>query len=426
MPHTSPDAAPAPRPAPSPAAPSPTVLSRGLILSLSVAAGVTVANLYYAQPLAGPISQSFGLDLAEAGLIVTVIQLGYVAGLLFLVPLGDLIENKTLIITTLGALAASLLLAAAAPIAAVFVLASVLLGLTTTATQMIVPLTAHLSPPHQRGQTVGTLMSGLLLGILLARPLSTLLSGFVGWRGVYVLATLSITAIIALMARTLPRRKPDATMSYAGLLRSLWTILRTNPVLQRRAAYQALLFAAFSVFWTASPLLLQQPPFALGPTALSLFLLSGVTGALIAPVAGRLADKGYGRTVTGVAILAVALSFVLAWIGGHGADSFGTAGRNLALAALVAAGIVLDAGVQANMVAGQRAIYALPAEIRSRLNALYLALFFLGGAVGSAVSGYALAHGGIATVSAIGFAFALIAAGLFATEFTAARKPCPT
>jgi predicted MFS family arabinose efflux permease len=383
----------------------------GLVLSLAIACGVTVANLYYAQPLVGPISGSFALSLATAGLIVSMIQLGYVLGLLFLVPLGDLVENKSLILLMLGCLVASLLISAAAPSAAIFIASSFLLGITAVGTQMILPVAAHLTPEHIRGQTVGTVMSGLLFGILLARPLSTLVAGAFGWRAMYLISAAAMCAVVVLMACVLPRRRPQHTLTYPTLIRSLWNLLLTTPVLQRRAAYQALLFGAFIMFWTAVPLLLQAPPFSLGHLALSAFMLSGVGGAFVAPLAGRLADRGYIPAVTGATMIAVALSFILTWIGSTGS-----------VVIMVIAGILIDAGAQANFVAGQRAIYALPANIRSRLNALYLAFVFFGGALGSAVSGYAISRGGAPLLCGIGISIAGVALALFATEFLGRRR----
>ncbi len=377
----------------------------GLILTLAIASGVTVANLYYAQPLVGTISASFALDIAAAGLIVTMIQFGYVLGLLFLVPLGDLIENKSLILLMQGGLIASLLISAAAPNTAIFIASSFLLGFAAVGTQMILPLAAHLSPEHRRGQSVGTVMSGVLIGILLARPVSTLVAGEFGWRAMYLISAAAMCAVVVLMALVLPRRRPQHTLTYVTLLHSLWEVLRTTPILRWRAAYQALMFGAFIMFWTATPLLLQAPPFSLGHYALSAFLLSGAGGAFIAPLAGRLADRGHVRAVTGLAMIAVALCFILTFIGG-----------STSVAVMVIAGILLDAGVQANFVAGQREIYALAPNIRSRLNALYLALVFLGGALGSAMGGYAVATGGVLLFSAIGIGMALLALLLFATE----------
>lgn len=377
-----------------------------VILAFAIACGATAANLYYAQPLIGPISQSFALDLSAAGLIVTMLQLGYVLGLVFLVPLGDLVENKRLILVAMGGVVVWLAVAALATQAWIFIVASLLIGITATAAQMILPVAAHLAPEYKRGQIVGTVMSGLLLGILLARPVSTLIAGELGWRVMYWISAAIMLGVLAMLTVALPRRHPKPGLSYGALIGSLWALLANTPVLKRRAAYQALLFGAFSLFWTAAPFLLQQPPFSLGPIALSLFLLSGAAGALIAPLAGRLADKGHGDAVTFGAIGLVVVCFVLTWIGGRGSLAF-----------LVIAGILLDAGTQASLVIGQRAIYALPADIRSRLNAIYIALFFLGGAVGSALAGTAVTHGGFHAVALIGFSFAALTFILFTREY---------
>jgi predicted MFS family arabinose efflux permease len=389
-----------------------TAPSPWLVFALAIACGATVANIYYAQPLIGPISQSLGLDISAAGLIVTTLQIGYVAGLFFLVPLGDLVENKRLILIMLGGLIFSLVAATLSTKPSIFVACSLLLGLTATATQMIVPLAGHIAPERIRGKTVGTVVSGLLFGILLARPVSTLLGGEFGWRVMYHISAAIMCATLLMLVFVLPRRTTKPGMNYAGLIDSLWHLLLTEPVLQRRAAYQACLFGAFTLFWTSLPLLLQAPPFSLGHLALSAVMLSGVAGAFVAPYIGHLADHGHGQRVTGIAIALVALAFVLTWFGG--AHS---------VAVFVLAGIALDAGVQANLVIGQRAIFSLHPDIRSRLNALYLAVSFLGGALGSALSGYAVAHGGVATFSIIGLAFALVTAALFATEFRARNNP---
>lgn len=383
-----------------------------LIFAFAVACGVTVANVYYAQPLVGSISESFGIGVDAGSFIVTMIQLGYVAGLLFLAPLGDLVENKRLILITLSALIACLLISTLAPNAGIFLASSLVLGISAVGTQMIIPMAAHLTPVHRRGQVVGTVVSGALFGILLSRPLATLIAGAFGWRAVYWSSALAMCAVLALMACVLPRRKPEHALTYPKLIHSLWDLLMSTPALQRRAAMQALFFGAFSLFWTSSPLLLEASPFSLGHLAMSAFLLSGVAGALIAPVAGRLADRGHSRAMTGVAIVAMGSSFVLTWIGG----SYGS------LSAFVLAGIVLDAGSQAHLVVGQRAIFALAPEIRSRLNALYMGLFFFGGAIGSAVSGSAVSHGGATAVSLIGLGFTALAVVLYAAELVGKRK----
>jgi len=386
-----------------------------LIFAFAVSCAITVANIYYAQPLIRPISESFGLDLSRAGIVMTMMLFGYVAGLFFLAPLGDLVENKTLILVTLGALIVSLLICAAAPTATIFAASTLLLGLTAVGTQMIMPVVAHLAPAQRRGHIVGTVVSGLLFGVLLSRPLATMVAGSFGWRAVFVMSAALMCGVLVLMAMVLPRRMPQHTLTYAALIRSLWHLMRTTRILQRRSAFQCLLFGSFSLFWTAMPLVLQEPPFSFGHLAMSAFLLSGAGGALIAPVAGKLADHGHGNTVTAVAMLTVLASFVLTAIAGmgHGAA---------AIALFVIAGILIDAGTQASFVSGQRMIYNLPGDIRSRLNALYLASAFFGGAVGSGLSGVAVTHGGTTMVAAIGIGVSLLALALFGLDAASRKK----
>lgn len=387
-----------------------------LIFSFAIACGVTVANIYYAQPLIGPISESFGLDLSAAGVMMTTVLFGYVLGLVFLVPLGDLVENKTLILITLGALIASLLVAAVAPTATIFTAAMLLIGTTAVGTQMILPVVAHLAPAQRRGQIVGTVMSGLLFGILLSRPLATMVAGSFGWRAIFVLSAVFMCGVLALMMIALPRRTPEHTLTYPTLIHSLWDLLRSTPVLQQRAAYQCLLYGSFSLFWTAMPLVLDQPPFSFGHIAMSAFLLSGAGGALVAPFAGRMADHGRGDAVTVLAMALVLVSFVLTWLAGMASGA-------LAIGIFVVVGILIDAGTQASFVAGQRAIYALPAHARSRLNALYLAAAFFGGTVGAGLSGFAVAHGGTTMIGLIGFLAAALALALFGLEVATRKKP---
>lgn len=387
-----------------------------LILAFAIACGVTVANLYYAQPLVGTIAESFGLDLSGAGVMLTMVMFGYVLGLLFLAPLGDLVENKTLILVTLGALIASLLVAAVSSTAPVFIASTLLVGLTAVGTQMILPMVAHLAPAQRRGQIVGTVMSGLLFGILLARPVATMVAGSFGWRAVFLMSAVLMCGVLVLMMIALPRRKPEHSLTYIRLIHSLGNLAVTTPVLRQRGAYQFLLFGTFSMFWTSMPLVLEQPPFSFGYVAMSAFLLSGAGGALIAPVAGRLADHGRSNLVTVLAMSVVLLSFALTWVAGH------TSGA-LPIVIFVIAGILIDAGTQANFVAGQRAIYALPAQARSRLNALYLSSAFLGGTIGAALSGFAVAHGGTTTIALIGMGAALLALALFGLEVARRKKP---
>jgi len=386
-------------------------ISRGLIVLMAVACGLIAANLYYAQPLVAWIAPAVGLSEHAASLIVTVTQVGYCAGLILLVPLADLLENRRLIVVTLAADVGALLLAAVAPGASLFLLAALGIGLASVVLQMMVPMAAHLSPEHSRGRIVGQVMSGLLAGIMLARPVASLLADAFGWRAVFGLSAGVMVLLGVVLYRLLPARTPANPPRYPELMRSLWVLLRDTPVLRRRAAYQAAMFAAFSLFWTAAPLLLASPAYSLSQQGIAWFALAGVAGVLGAPISGRLADAGHTRIGTAVALSTVLVAF--------GIGAFG-AGVHGSLAALVIAGIVLDLGVQANLVLGQREIYALGAHIRGRLNALYMATFFLGGAVGSALASTTLTLGGWWGVTVLGASFPVMALLLFSTE---RRKP---
>jgi len=385
-----------------------------MVWLMAIATGLIVANLYFAQPLVGPISQATGLDPGAAGLIVTLTQIGYCLGLIFIVPLGDLVENRKLILCALALTAVALLAAAFSNSAALFLSAAFCIGLGSVAAQVVVPFAAHLSKPETRGQTVGTVMSGLLLGIMLARPVSSLVTDALGWHAIFVISAIG-TGVLALVLRSkLPQRVPAHAMSYPALLGSMWHLLKKTPILRRRAAYQFCMFGAFSLFWTTVPLELAGPAFGLSQTGIALFALAGVAGAIASPIAGRRADQGKTRSTTAMALGAGALAFaapLLVTGGGYTAQ----------LMLLVCASIVLDMGVSANLVTGQRAIYALGAEVRSRLNGLYMSIFFMGGALGSLLGGWMFAHHGWHGVLLAGLAFPALALAIYAMEFTPSR-----
>ncbi|UOK49152.1 MFS transporter (plasmid) [Bacillus tropicus] len=383
-------------------------ISSGLIILLATACGIIVANLYYAQPLIGVISNEIGLSNSSAGLIVTLTQIGYVVGLLFLVPLGDIVENKKLILILL-------LLSALALISMVFVksvtlllIASFFIGLGSVAAQVLVPLVSYLSSENARGRVVGNVMSGLLLGIMLARPISSLVADMWGWNAIFALSATVIIVLAFVLSKVLPTRKPKAKTNYIALLNSMWQLLRTTPILRRRAIYHACVFGAFSLFWTTVPLLLSSPAFHFSQTAIALYALVGITGAIAAPIGGRLADLGWTRPATGIALTVVIISLIL--------PLFIQSSSPFGIAVLVIAAILLDMGVSANLVLSQRLIFSLSPEIRSRLNGLFMANFFLGGAVGSFIGGWAYALGGWNLTLWIGIAFPTIALLYFARE----------
>lgn len=362
--------APAPAPTEPPAARSTRSL-RLLTIVLAVACGASVANLYYAQPLLDLISRSFGVDRDAATLVVTVTQIGYAVGLALLLPLGDLLENRKLTSRTLVVTAAALVLAAFAPNLWVFLIASVLVGVTSVVAQILIPLAAHLAPADSRGKFVGQVMTGLLLGIMLARTVASFAAAAWGWRSIYAIsAALMLLTSIALV-KLLPRRPPSHTAGYRSLLGSIVRLAGTEPMLRRRALTQALLFGSFTAFWTAIAYELIDHHH-LTQSGVAVFALVGAAGAAAAPIAGRLGDAGHG-SISRVGALALGFgALVLACLGAS----------NLYL--LAAAGVILDLAVQSHLVLSQRDIYSLNQDARARVNAIFMTTVFLGGAIASA------------------------------------------
>lgn len=345
-------------------------LSKALVVFLAFCCGAVVANLYYAQPIVELIAPSIGLSPQHASLIVSLTQLGYAVGLLLLVPLADLMENKRLVIGFTLVVGVCLAAAGFAGSPSLFLAASLMIGLTSVAVQILVPLAAHLAPESSRGRVVGNIMSGLLLGILLARPVSSLLSEYVGWRGVFFSAALLMVAIAALVAVLLPERIPNHHTTYGRLIGSVFALARRYAVLRERSLYQGLLFASFSCFWTLAPIELIRH-YGLSQNGVALFALVGAVGAVAAPIAGRLADAGHGQVSTLAALLLAPASLLIDAISGLG------------YLGLVVAAVALDFAVQLNMVLGQREVYALDPHSRARLNAVFMTSIFVGGAVGS-------------------------------------------
>ncbi|MFM0493917.1 MFS transporter [Paraburkholderia caledonica] len=372
-------------------------LTQSLIALFAFCCGAIVANLYYAQPITELIAPDIHMSSNTASLIVSLTQIGYALGLFFLVPLGDLLENRKLMITTALVSIASLSAAAFAHQPGWFLGISLLVGFSSVAVQILIPLAAHLAPDESRGKVVGTIMSGLLLGILLSRPISSVVAGHFGWRAVFGSAAVLMALVTGVLALTIPRRQPEHKATYFELIGSLAHLLRTMPVLRHRSLYQGLMFASFSLFWTAIPVELTRH-FGLSQTAIGIFALVGAIGATSAPVAGRLADAGHTVRATLIALVVGALAYTPALI--H--PAWGVFG-------LVATGIILDFAVQMNMVLGQREIYALHAASRNRLNALYMTSIFVGGASGSALASPLYQHGGWPLVAAVATAFPVVA-----------------
>ena len=378
------------------------------MLLLALGCGLVVANIYYAQPLTGPISRELGLAPQAAGLIVTVTQLGYGLGLLFVIPLADYIENRRLVLCAVGVSALSMVGASFSHSVPLFLLCAGMTGISSVAVQVLVLYAAHMAHDGIRGRVVGSVMVGLMLGIMLARPVSSLIADWASWHAVYQLSALTMLALVVVLGLALPQRQPHSSMRYATLMASMVQMARHSLLLRRRGLYHACLFASFSLFWTVIPLHLAQA-YGMPQRGIALFALAGVAGAVAAPIAGRVADRGWVRPATAVAMLCVVVALLLAQL------QLGTAPQQIGLLVLVA--VVLDFGVAANLVLGQRVIFSAAAEQRGRFNAIYMATFFTGGAIGSALGGWSYAQGGWSQAAWTGLVFPLLALAYFQREW---------
>ncbi|CAH1678584.1 Uncharacterized transporter YgaY [Hyphomicrobiales bacterium] len=369
----------------------------GTIFAMAAAAGLAVANIYYNQPMLALIEQD--LPGAASAAIPTATQLGYAVGLFFLVPLGDLVERRRLIVVQLVVLAAALVLAAIAPTAALVVAASFAVGLSSTVAQQIVPFAAHLALPEKRGATVGTVMAGLLTGILLSRTLAGFVATHGGWREMFWLAVPMALAAAALMAAVLPRSAPDSRMKYRPLLHSILHLWLEFPALRIAALTQAALFAAFTAFWTILAFRLEEPRFGLGADVAGLFGLVGAVGILAAPLAGRFADRSGPHRAVMLGAVATLASWII--LGAWGS-----------IAGLVVGVILLDFGIQTALISNQHITFSLRPSARSRLNTIFMGAMFLGGAFGSAIATVAWDFGGWSAVSALGLTLSALATAL--------------
>lgn len=399
-------------------------MSPVVLTVLTAAVGLIVLPLFAAQPLVGLIGPSLGLPRALASLAPTLTLLGYAVGLVVLVPLTDLLDNRRMILWTLTADVCAIGCAAVAPTAGVFLVAAFATGVATSAIQMLIPVVAAITPAPLRGQAIGTVMGGLMLGILLSRPSASLVADHFGWRIVYAIDSIAIVGVTLTLLGVLPRRRTAASVTYLALVASLWTVLRDEPVLRRRAAYQALCMAAFGSFWTSIALRLAAPPFDLSQTGIAVFALAGAGGAMISPLAGRAGDRGLTGAATRVAHAGAAGALVLAGIAGAGWFGFAPTTYPLtALALLAIAAFVLDLGVIADQTLGRREVNLLRPEARGRINGLFTGLFFVGSAGGSALSGLAWTVSGWSGVCSLGALFAASAFIMGLRERNASAAP---
>lgn len=374
----------------------PHVLTPALTLLMSVATGLAVASNYYAQPLLDTIARHFALSVNQAGFIVTTAQVGYAAGLLFIVPLGDMLERRTMIVAMTLLAAVGMLITACSSSLSMMLVGTAITGLFSVVAQILVPLAATLAAPEKRGKIVGTIMSGLLLGILLARTVAGVLASLGGWRTVWWLAS-GLMALMALaLWRGLPKVKQDNHLNYGQLLISIFSLFMGNRLLRTRALLGCLTFANFSILWTSMAFLLAAPPFSFSEGIIGLFGLAGAAGALGARPVGSFADKGKSHITTTLGLILLLLSW-----GAIAAGQF-------SVIALIIGILVLDLAVQGVHITNQSVIYHLYPDARNRLTAGYMTSYFIGGAAGSLLSASAYQHAGWAGVCLAGAGAALL------------------
>ncbi len=344
---------------------------------MTIATGMVVANIYYNQPLLADISKDLKVSQGQGGLLAMLTQSGYAAGMLFTVPLGDMLERKKLIMFEFFMTIIALLLAAWSPNIHLLMVASFLIGAFSIIPQLIVPMAAHLSRQDQRGKTIGFVMSGLLIGILLSRTVSGYVGAHLGWRAMFLIAAVLMFILWIALYFLLPQVHSEYTGSYKELMKSLIDLIKEEPVLRVAAIRGALCYACFSGFWTTLVFLLKEPQYHAGSEAAGAFGLVGAFGALAASQMGRLSDKGNSYKLTALSILLVVISYIV----------FGFSANNIVL--LVIGVIIMDMGVQATHISNQAVIFALRPEARNRLNTVYMVTYFIGGAAGTFVASQA-------------------------------------
>lgn len=339
---------------------------------MAVATGLIVANIYYCQPLIVLIANEFNIPDADAGTITYLTQAGYAIGLFFMVPLGDKIERKTQILATTFATVIALIIAATAQSFLILEIASLLIGITSIVPQLILPLAASLSEPEQRGKVVGTIMSGLLVGILLSRTLSGFIGEIWGWRAMFWIASGLCLLLFFIIQKQFPYNKPDFKGTYGQLISSLFSLIKEQPLLREATLINVFSFAQFGAFWTTMVLLLSAEPFSFNSATIGLFGIVGASGALAAPLVGKIGDKGNSRTAVGYGCLLIALSFMVFYF------------SSTNIIGIVIGIVFIDIGLQGVHISNQTRVYSIVPEARNRMNTVFMSFSFLGTAAGSA------------------------------------------
>ncbi|MBT2521747.1 MFS transporter [Arthrobacter sp. ISL-28] len=373
-------------------------MTRTRTFIFAIACALAVGNLYWAQPLIEEIASSLDVSSSVAASLVTVTQIGYALGIFLVVPLGDVLNRKRMIPVVLGLSTIALLGAAFAPTFSLLLAALAGVGLTTVSAQLLVPLASELAAPEQRGQVLGTIASGALIGVLLSRTISGAVAEFAGWRAVYVLAAILTIALAIVLAFLIPQLEKRPAVNYFRLLGSVFTAVAQHRAAGPTLLISAAVFSVFSLFWTSLTFLLSAPPFSYSVGQIGLFGLAGLAGAVAARRAGMLHDRGWSVPASGIALGLLAVSFVGAWL------------AQSSVIALIVVVVLLDLAAQATLVLGQTRLLSLPGQNRSRLNTAFVVSNFIGGAVGSAIAGPLWSADGWTAIT--GTALAIIAAAI--------------
>ncbi|AFQ42469.1 MFS transporter [Desulfosporosinus meridiei] len=372
-------------------------LRSSLVLIMAIASGITVANLYYSQPLLVEIAESFHVTQVSVGIVAMLTQIGYALGMLSILPLADIKEKRFLIVFMLLCSACALLAMYFSFNITVISIASFAVGFTSVVPQLIVPFAAQLANPQERGKIIGTVMSGLFIGILVSRTFSGLVGEYWGWRSVYLIAAVLMIILAVFLSKLLPLCPPTSSMKYQELFKSMVSLTKGLPVLREASLNGALMFASFSAFWTSLVFLLESSHYNMGADAAGLFGLVGVTGAMAAPIVGRIADKRSPKFTVVIGMISVTMAYIC----------FITLGFKLW--GLIIGVVFLDLGVQSCQISNQARVHSLNDEARNRLNTVYMVSYFSGGALGSYLGSYSYAHFGWYGVCSLGLLTQLIA-----------------
>ncbi|MBD0706536.1 MFS transporter [Pseudomonas sp. PSB1] len=390
---------------------APQAISSRLVALMAFCCALAVSTIYYHQPLLPQIAASFGLAPTHAGLIATLTQLGYAAGLLLIVPLADCRQPRQIALLAIAVNAVALIVCAAAPSFTLLCVSCVVVGVTAITAQIIIPVLSGLATLTERGRIVGDLLSGLSAGLLLARTIGGVVGAYTGWRVVFIMASLTDVLLLIIVARSLPATANLTAIPYAGLMRSLGSLVLEERVLRYCAAGGLMTFAGFSALWASLAALLAQPPYEFDSATIGLFGLVALLGIALSPCIGVLADRLGARTMVLAGAVALTVGFAFIAAGGQ------------SLGSLIVGMVLLDFGNRAGLIANQARVFTLRPEARSRLNTVFMGAYFLGGAVGAALGNYGVHQSGWIGLAVVG---TLLALGATVINVLSPREPSST